>query len=95
MLSPQVAGKLLQRVRELDLPVKTSGSTATAIRAALTQRELEIFTRLASGNSNQQIAHDLSLSTNTVANHIASILAELHLENRIQAAVQAVRSGIS
>ena len=95
VLSPQVAGKLLQRIRELDLPVKTSGSTAIAIRAALTERELEIFTQLASGNSNHQIAHDLSLSTNTVANHIASILAKLHLENRIQAAVQAVRSGIS
>jgi DNA-binding NarL/FixJ family response regulator len=95
VLSPQVAGKLLQRIRELDLPVKTSGSTATAIRAALTDRELEIFTQLASGKSNHQIAHDLSLSTNTVANHIASILAKLHLENRIQAAVQAVRSGIS
>ena len=95
VLSPQVAGKLLQRIRELDLPVKTSGSTATAIRAALTERELEIFTQLASGHSNQQIANDLSVSTNTVANHIASILAKLHLENRIQAAVQAVRSGIS
>ena len=95
VLSPQVAGKLLQRIRELDLPIKTSGTTATVIRAALTERELEIFTQLASGNSNHQIAHDLSLSANTVANHIASILAKLHLENRIQAAVQAVRSGIS
>ena len=42
-----------------------------------------------------EIARELSLSTNTNANHIASILAELDLENRIQAAVQAVRSGIS
>jgi len=95
VLSPQVAGKLLQRIRELDLPVKTSGSTATAIRAALTERELEIFTQLASGRTNHEIAYDLSVSTNTIANHIASILAKLHLENRIQAAVQAVRSGIS
>ena len=95
VLSPQVAGKLMQRIRELDLPVKASGTTATAIRAALTERELEIFTQLASGHSNHQIAHDLSVSTNTVANHIASILAKLHLENRVQAAVQAVRSGIS
>ncbi len=95
VLSPQVAGKLLHRIRQLDLPVKASGSTATAIRAALTTRELEIFTQLASGHSNHQIAHDLSVSTNTVANHIASILAKLHVENRIQAADQAVRSGIS
>ena len=72
----------------------TSASAAVAIRAALTVRELD-FTRLASGESNQEIASALSLSTNTVSNHIASILAKLHLDNRIQAAVQAVRAGIS
>jgi DNA-binding NarL/FixJ family response regulator len=96
VLSPQIAGKLLQRIRELDIPITIPNDTdAVAIRAALTDRELEIFTHLASGKSNQEIAHQLSLSTNTIANHIASILAKLHLENRIQAAVQAVRSGIS
>ena len=95
VLSPQIAGKLLGHIRELDIPVKKSGSAAVAIRAALTDRELEIFKLLASGDSNPEIAHELSLSANTVSNHIASILAKLHLENRIQAAVQAVRSGIS
>ncbi len=95
VLSPKIAGKLLQRIRELDIPVKSTDGAAGAIRAALTDRELEIFTRLASGHSNHEIARELTLSTNTVANHIASILAKLHLENRIQAAVQAVRSGIS
>ncbi len=95
VLSPRIAGKLLQHIRKLDIPVKNSDRAATAIRAALTDRELEIFTLLASGNSNPEIARELSLSTNTVSNHIASILSKLHLENRIQAAVEAVRSGIS
>jgi DNA-binding NarL/FixJ family response regulator len=96
VLSPQIAGKLLQHIRERDILVTTtSQDAANAIRAVLTERELEIFERLATGRSNQDIAHELSLSTNTVHNHIASILAKLHLENRIQAAVQAVRSGIS
>ena len=96
VISSQIAGKLLQRIRERDIPVTTtSDNAASAIRAALTERELEIFERLASGGSNHDIAHELSLSTNTVHNHIASILAKLHLDNRIQAAVQAVRSGIS
>src|ERR1700727_2456724 len=95
VLSSQIAGKLLQRIRELDIPVTNSDTAALAIRAVLTDRELEIFTRLASGDSNQKIASELSLSTNTVAKPLASILAKLHLENRIQAAVQAVRSGIS
>jgi DNA-binding NarL/FixJ family response regulator len=95
VLSPQIAGKLLQRIRELDIPVRSPDGAAVAIRAALTDRELEIFKRLASGDSNHEIARKLTLSTNTVANHIASILAKLHVENRIQAAVQAVRSGIA
>jgi DNA-binding NarL/FixJ family response regulator len=96
VISSEIAGKLLQRIRERDIPITTeSGDAASAIRAALTPRELEIFTRLASGRSNHEIADELLLSTNTVSNHIASILAKLHLDNRIQAAVQAVRSGIS
>lgn len=96
VLSSQIAGKLLDRIRERDIPVTAaSQDAASAIRAALTERELAIFTRLASGDSNQDIARDLSLSINTVHNHITSILAKLHLDNRIQAAVQAVRSGIS
>jgi DNA-binding NarL/FixJ family response regulator len=96
VISSEVAGKLLQRIRERDIPLTTeSDDAAVAIRAALTPRELEIFTRLASGKSNHEIADELLLSTNTVSNHIASILAKLHLDNRIQAAVQAVRTGIS
>jgi DNA-binding NarL/FixJ family response regulator len=96
VISSQIAGRLLERIRERDIPVTTtSRDAATAIRAVLTERELEIFERLASGKSNQDIARDLSLSTNTIRNHIASILAKLHLDNRIQAAVHAVRSGIS
>jgi DNA-binding NarL/FixJ family response regulator len=96
VISSQIAGKLLQRIRERDIPVTAaSDNAASAIRAVLTERELAIFERLASGRSNREIAYELSLSTNTVHNHIASILAKLHLDNRIQAAVQAVRSGIS
>jgi DNA-binding NarL/FixJ family response regulator len=96
VLSSQIAGLLLQRIRERDIPVTAmSQSAATVIRATLTARELEIFELLASGESNQKIGLKLSLSTNTISNHIASILAKLHLDNRIQAAVQAVRSGIS
>ena len=96
VLSSRVAGRLLDRIRERDIPVTAdSKSSASAIRAALTARELEIFQRLASGRSNQKIGRELSLSTSTVSNHIASILAKLHLHNRIEAAVQAVRSGIA
>ncbi len=97
MLSPQIAGKLLERIRELDIPLITTPGvpTASAIRATLTERELEIFKLLASGANNPQIARQLNLSTHTISNHIKRILAKLHLENRVQAAVQAVRAGIA
>lgn len=96
VLSSEIAGKLLQRIRERDIPVTASSrAAASAIRAVLTERELEIFARLASGHSNQEIGRDLALSANTISNHIASILRKLHLDNRIQAAVQAVRAGLS
>lgn len=96
VLSSQIAGKLLERIRELDIPVApTSQAAADTIRAVLTERELEIFTLLASGESNQQIGQRLLLSPHTIANHIKSILAKLQLENRIQAVAHAIRSGIA
>jgi DNA-binding NarL/FixJ family response regulator len=96
VISSKIAGKLLDHIRERDIPITASAHDAAgAIRSALTPRELEIFTRLASGRSNLEIARELSVSTNTISNHVASILAKLHVDNRIQAAVQAVRSGIS
>lgn len=96
VISSQIAGKLLERIRELDIPTTATRPTAaSAIRASLTPRELDIFRMLASGESNQEIGRQLALSTNTVRNHIKSILAKLQLENRIQAAVEAVRAGIS
>ncbi len=96
VLSSQVAGALLQHIREQHCPgTELQRLTEAAIRATLTARELDVFARLASGNSNPYIARELSVSTNTVSNHIARILAKLRLQNRIQAAVLAVRSGIS
>ena len=96
VLSPQVAGKILQRIRQLHIPIASSSQTAAKeVRAVLTHRELEIFTLLATGNTNHRIGDDLGLSANTVSNHIKSILAKLHLHNRVEAAAYAVRAGIS
>ena len=66
---------------------------AEAIGTVLTKRELEIFRRLPTGESNREIGVVFALSENTVKNHVASILTKLKLNNRIQAAVHAVRNG--
>jgi two-component system nitrate/nitrite response regulator NarL len=95
VVSPQVAGQLFDRIREREIPVTAQNEdAAAAIRAVLSERELEIFKRLAGGGSNHEIGQELSLSEHTIKNHIASILGKLELENRTQAAVHAVRSGI-
>ena len=90
VIAPEVAGCLLARIRERDVRL-TARSTqgADAIRAALTGRELEIFKRLASGESNQEIGRALSLSENTVKNYIFRIFDKLGVSSRVQVAIYA------
>jgi DNA-binding NarL/FixJ family response regulator len=89
-ITHSVAGRLLDEVRGRS-PGMEPGD---AIRATLTHRELEVLKLVASGKENNEIAKDLFISPKTVQNHMSSILAKLQLENRIQAAVAAVRGGI-
>jgi DNA-binding NarL/FixJ family response regulator len=95
VISSHVAGVLLNRIRERDIPVTARSEQAAAgIRAALTERELEIFRHLPSGMSNRELADELALSESTIKHHVASILAKLHVTNRVQAAAHGIRSGI-
>jgi NarL family two-component system response regulator LiaR len=61
----------------------------------LTDRERDVLQLVAQGLSNQQIAGRLSLSERTVTTHVSNILNKLHLANRTQAALYAVREGLS
>ncbi len=61
----------------------------------LTERELEVLQLVAQGLTNQEIADRLVLGERTVGNHISSILSKLHLANRTQAALYALREGIA
>lgn len=57
-----------------------------AIRSlGLTKRECEILERLASGQSNKELARALEISPNTVKTHLASLYAKLEVRNRIEA----------
>ena len=90
-ISPRIAAKLLAWMREGG---RTEPSAPEAVGADLSDRELEVLRLLAAGKGNAEIAQELFISPKTVKNHIASILAKLQIENRIQAAVYAVKAGI-
>ncbi|MDQ5820085.1 MAG: response regulator transcription factor [Actinomycetota bacterium] len=90
LISPHIASKVLQRVRA----TSTSPEIADTIRSELSDREVEVLKLIANGTDNAQIAAELHISPKTVKNHISNILMKLQIDNRIQAAVYAVRSGI-
>jgi NarL family two-component system response regulator LiaR len=86
-LDPTVARKLIE---ELNRPPELPPSLEP-----LSARELEVLDLVAEGLSNQEIAARLVISERTVRNHMGSILAKLHLANRTQAALYALRKGAS
>jgi DNA-binding NarL/FixJ family response regulator len=90
LISPHIAAKVLQRVRA----TTSQPDVAEAIRTELSDREIEVLKLIANGKDNAEIARELHISPKTVKNHISNILMKLQIQNRIQAAVYAVRSGI-
>jgi DNA-binding NarL/FixJ family response regulator len=89
-ISPRIATKVLARLRRDATEREENARTHTG----LSEREIEVLRLLAEGKGNAEIAAELFISPKTVKNHIASILMKLQIENRIQAAVYAVRAGI-
>jgi len=81
---------VLQRVRS----TSSVPAIAEAIRAELSDREIQVLKLIANGKDNAHIAAELHISPKTVKNHISNILMKLQIDNRIQAAVYAVKSGI-
>lgn len=90
VLSPDVAGELLEHVRTTGAAPEPVASTPE-----LTPRELEVLKLMAAGMENAQIAEALVISPRTARNHVASILEKLQMQNRIQAAVYAVKHGLA
>ena len=86
-LHPTIARKLM---RELNQP---PGLPPTA--DPLTEREVEVLRLVAQGLTNDEIANKLVVSERTVRTHVSHILDKLHLANRTQMALYAVREGIA
>jgi DNA-binding NarL/FixJ family response regulator len=87
-LSPRVARILVERAR-----VRSGGAPGRE-PASLSERELEVLRLLADGMDNGEIAARLYLSPATVKHHVSRIFAKLGVANRVQAAIEAVRSGL-
>lgn len=87
-LHPLIARKLVQELRR---PQEAEQPLADE---PLTPREMEVLQRLARGWTNSEIAEALVVSEHTVRTHVGNILGKLHLANRTQAALYAVREGL-
>lgn len=61
---------------------------------SLTEREFQILELVILGKSNTEIANELSLSVHTVKAHVCSILNKMSVDDRVQAAVKAIRNGL-
>jgi NarL family two-component system response regulator LiaR len=86
-LHPTIALKL---IRELNQPPDLPPT-----EEPLTAREVETLRLVAQGLTNQEIAEKLSISERTVGKHVSNILEKLHLANRTQAALYALRKGLA
>ena len=85
--SPRIGAMLLRRMREqrevpIDVPVRLSA------------REQEVLRLLVEGRSNVKIGEGLSIDAGTARNHVSHILLKMGVDNRVQAAVRAVREGL-
>jgi DNA-binding NarL/FixJ family response regulator len=87
LLGPTIAQKALRQFSALP------GKQAPLVDE-LTPRELEVLTLIAEGLCNKDIARELSISEKTVKNHINNIFSKLHLYDRTQAMLYAIRKGL-
>jgi NarL family two-component system response regulator LiaR len=84
-LDPEIAKKLM---------AEFSARPSKPASDDLTERELEVLRLVAKGRNNRDIAGDLVISERTVKTHVSNILSKLHLSDRTQAAIYAIRKGL-
>jgi DNA-binding NarL/FixJ family response regulator len=90
LLDPSIAAKMIEEFKRMqDDALLAEGLTP------LTEREQDILRLVAQGYDNQQIAAQLHLSEKTVRNRLSIIFEKLHVNNRTQAALYALRQGLA
>ena len=89
-LSPRAAEVVLGRIRAASPPPQEASGLEL-----LSEREVDVLRLIANGLENAEIATELNISPRTAKNHVSNILAKLGLPSRVQAAVYAVRQGVT
>jgi DNA-binding NarL/FixJ family response regulator len=89
-----ISGKLAFRILQEFRQMNQNHANPPAAPDELTAREIEILELVVQGATNKQISETFFITENTVKIHLRNILEKLHLQNRIQAAVYAVRQGL-
>ena len=89
-LHPEAQRKLIEHLTR----PRPALATAASELDTLTEREREVLGLIARGLTNRQIADDLHITEGTVKGHVSNILSKLHLQDRTQAALFAVRNGL-
>lgn len=91
LIHPTVASKILT---EFSLMAQGKGRKPGRIEHDLTDREITVLRLVAEGKTNKEIANGLDLSEKTVKNHVRNIFHKLHVYDRTQAAIHAIRKGL-
>jgi DNA-binding NarL/FixJ family response regulator len=87
IIAPDLAQKMLSTLER-------GGPRGSRLAPPLTQRELGVIRALAQGMSDRQIASSLGISEKTVRNHTSNIYRKLHIFDRTQAVIYAIREGV-
>ena len=94
VLAPSTTRRVLDAFAGGFVSRAASEAAEPDVLGALTARELEVFTEMAAGSTNKEIAQRLHLSETTVKTHVVRILAKLGLRDRTQAVIFAYERGI-
>jgi NarL family two-component system response regulator LiaR len=92
-LHPEIARKLMAVAAGRQEP--SASHVAAQLEDGLTRREQEVLQLISDGLNNREIAEKLFISGKTVKTHVSSILSKLHLDDRTQAAIYALRHGLT
>lgn len=95
VVAPSTTRRLLDTYAATFQPVPADRRPGTNSLQPLTRREREVFTELATGHTNGEIADRLVLSETTVKTHVARVLAKLDLRDRVQVVIYAYENGLS